>query len=240
LSTYLDRQAATPHGRAWEIIVADDGSTDRTAALVGESAATDSRIRLLQCQRHGKGSAVRRGMLEARGAWRFMADADLSMPPDNIARFFGAIALLSPPPSVVIGSREAPGARRIGEPAARHILGRIFNWLVQLVAVPGIRDTQCGFKLFSGEVVDAVFPHARIDSFAFDVELLCLARRAGVRITEVGIDWHCRVDSRVSLWRGAVAFVDIARVRWNLWMGRYRALPGCAGRSGAAFDRASC
>jgi dolichyl-phosphate beta-glucosyltransferase len=87
--------------------------------------------------------------------------------------------------------------------------------------VPGIRDTQCGFKMFSAESARALFPLSMIDGFAFDVELLFLARRFGFTVREVGIEWHCRIDSRVSLWRGVAAFGDIVRVRWNALRGRY-------------------
>lgn len=211
-------------GISWELIVVDDGSEDRTASIVQGIADADERVLLLSGTRRGKGAAVRRGMLAARGAWRFMADADLSMPPDNIGRFFAALAAAEATTHLAIGSREAPGARRVGEPWTRHVIGRVFNVAVQAVAVPGIRDTQCGFKLFSAEAVEALFPRLTIDSFAFDVELLFLAQRAGAVVREVGIEWHCRLDSRVSTRRGATAFIDVLRVRWNAWRGRYRGL----------------
>jgi dolichyl-phosphate beta-glucosyltransferase len=212
---------------SWELVVVDDGSHDRTVAVVRELAAGDARVRVIQDTHHGKGAAVRRGMLAARGTWRFLSDADLSMPPDNICRFFAALRSASPPAQVAIGSRETSGAQRIGEPWQRHVVGRIFNLIVQTVALPGIRDTQCGFKLLSGEAVHALFPHATIDGFAFDVELLFLARRAGFGVREVGIEWHARADSRVSVWRGTTAFADVLRVRWNAWRGVYRGL-ACA------------
>lgn len=209
---------------AWEIVVADDGSEDRTVAVVEEFSAGDRRIRLARGPHRGKGAAVRRGMLAAQGAWRFLSDADVSMPPDHLGRFFTGLRAAAPC-HIGIGSREAPGARRIGEPWPRHVVGRAFNLLVQAIAVPGIRDTQCGFKLFSAEAVEAIFPHARIDGFAFDVEVLLLARLAGIRVREIGIDWRAKGDSRVTLWRGTTAFADILRVRWNLWRGRYRGVP---------------
>jgi glycosyltransferase involved in cell wall biosynthesis len=224
----------------WEVVVADDGSSDDTARIVDELAAADPRVRLVRCPHLGKGAAVRSGMRAARGSWRMFADADLSMPPDNITRFFAALAATSPVPHIAIASREAPGARRFGEPVWRHLLGRLFNLAVRVTTVPGIRDTQCGFKLLSAEAVEALFPHMIIDGFAFDVELLFLARRAGAGVREVGIDWHCRLDSRVGVRRGAAAFADILRVRWQAWRGRYRRVPPHATWVPARLDGVVC
>jgi dolichyl-phosphate beta-glucosyltransferase len=224
------REALERLGLAWEIVVVDDGSRDRTAAVVEERARGDARIRLIRGGRRGKGAAIRRGMLEARGDWRFMADADLSMPPDNLDRFVAAVSR-QPVPHIVIGSREAAGAQRLGEPWQRHLVGRLFNWLVQLIAIPGVRDTQCGYKLFSAQSAAALFPHMRVEGFAFDVEALLLARRAGFDMCELGITWRCRRDTRVGLGRGVTAFGDLLRIRWNAWTGRYnavRALDSCS------------
>ena len=206
----------------WENLIVDDGSRDGTADAVRALSARDPRVRLLCGPHRGKGAAVRQGMLAASGAWRFMADADLSMPPEEIGRFLQSLRDRASASHVVIGSREAPGSRRVGEPWRRHAVGRVFNWVVQTVVLPGVRDSQCGFKLFSADAAAAVFPHATIDGFAFDVELLLLSRMAGFRVRELGIEWHCRPDSRVSVWRGAAAFLDVLRVRWNSWTGRYR------------------
>ena len=215
LRAYLDRLDL-----AWEIVVVDDGSSDGTGAEVEQFAAVDPRIRIIRGGRAGKGAAVRRGMLEARGAWRFMADADLAMPPDNLDRFLRVVSV-TPAPDIVIGSREAAGSRRVGEHWLRYSIGRAFNAYVRLLVLPGMMDTQCGFKLFSAAAADVLFRHLTIDGFAFDVELLVMARRAGYEIREAGIEWHGRADSRVAASRGAGAFGDVLRIRWNIWAGRY-------------------
>jgi dolichyl-phosphate beta-glucosyltransferase len=212
---------------SWEILVADDGSTDDTRGAAAAAAGGDPRVRVLALPHRGKGSAVRAGLLAAAGQWRFMADADLSMPPGDLRRFL-AIVESGAPDEILIGSREAAGGVRLDEPRSRYLIGRAFNALVQLVAVPGVRDTQCGFKLLSARAVAAICPYLRTDGFAFDVELLFLARRAGFSIREVGVTWRCRQDSRVALGRGASAFVDVLRVRARAWRGEYAGVPAVA------------
>ena len=201
-------------GLTWESIIVDDGSGDRTRAIVRQAAQTDRRIRLVEAGHRGKGAAVRQGLVAARGEWVLMADADLSMPWDNLARFLDAAAQPDRP-QVIIGSREAPGAKRIGESRGRRVSGRIFNALVRLFAVPGIRDSQCGYKMLSAQAVATLAPHLTIDGFAFDVELLYLARLAGFRIREVGITCHCRQDSRVRVRAGIASVLDVLRVRFK-------------------------
>ena len=131
-----------------EVLIVENGSQDRTLEIAQDFARTHPQFRVLVEQQRGKGLAVRRGMLEARGLYRFMADADFSMPVEQINRFL--------PPQltdydVAIASREGPGAVRYNEPAYRHLVGRIFNTLIRLIALPGLQDTQCGFKCFRGE-----------------------------------------------------------------------------------------
>lgn len=202
---------------SWEIIVVDDGSEDNTRAIAEEAAAQDPRIRVIAAAHGGKGAAVRRGMLAARGRWSFFADADLSMDLNQLPRFLAADG------DVIIASREAPGARRVGEPWRRHVIGRVFNLIVRLLAVPGVHDTQCGYKMFSAEAVQRLFPAARQNGFAFDVELLFLARRAGLRIREVPITWVYRPGSQVRFRTGLAAFAQILAIRWNGLLGRYDA-----------------
>ena len=199
-------------GLTWEAIVVDDGSVDETARIVREAAATDERIRLVEAPHRGKGAAVRRGFLAARGEWVLMADADLSMPWDNLSRFLD-LTHNRDAPQVIIGSREAPGAQRTGEAWSRRVSGRVFNALVRVFAVPGIRDSQCGYKMLSADAVAVLAPHLTVDGFALDVELLYLARLAGFRVREVGITCRCRQDSRVRVRAGMASVLDVLRVR---------------------------
>jgi hypothetical protein len=208
---------------SWEIVVADDGSHDRTREVAAAAAAADDRIRLLELPHRGKGAAVRRGLLEAQGEWRYIADADLATPPEDLPLFLAHIQ--DPATALVIGSREAPGSRRLGEPWIRHWIGRFFNWFVRFLVVPGISDTQCGFKLFSARAVELICPYLTIQGFAFDVEVLALARRAGLSIREVGVTWDGNQESRVAFAGGAAAFIDVIRIRWRLWRGTYSSQP---------------
>jgi dolichyl-phosphate beta-glucosyltransferase len=217
------RQALPGLVPSWEIVVADDGSRDRTPEIVAAEAAGDARIRLLALPHHGKGEAVRRGLIEARGEWRYIADADLATPPDNLTRFLTHTS--DAETALVIGSREAPGSSRLDEPWLRHWIGRFFNWFVRLFVVPGISDTQCGFKLFSARAVELICPYLTSHGFAFDVEMLALARRAGLSIREVGVTWDGNQESRVAFGGGAAAFLDVLRIRWRLWRGAYSAQP---------------
>ena len=217
---------------SWEILVVDDGSGDKTREVVSARSAQDDRVRLLALPHRGKGEAVKRGLLEARGEWRFMADADLATPPDNLPRFLQHTS--DTRTALVIGSREAPGAQRLDEPWIRHVIGRAFNWFVRAFIVSGISDTQCGFKLLSAAAVEAICPYLTIDGFAFDVEMLALADRAGLTIREVGVTWDGHQESRVAFGGGAKGFVDVLRIRWRLWRGAYSAQPRPAGLAGPA------
>ena len=202
-----------------ELIVVDDGSTDRTASHVAGAALADARVTLVRAGHAGKGAAVRRGMLAARGAWRFLADADLSMPISELTRFLDAAQRGDG--DILVGSREARGARRIGEPWVRHAIGRVFNWMVKIVVLRGIDDTQCGFKLFSARAAQALFPLQQLDGFGFDVEILFLARRAGLAIREIPVTWVYGRESKVNVASGARGFLDLLAVRWNQVRGAY-------------------
>jgi dolichyl-phosphate beta-glucosyltransferase len=207
----------------WEIVVADDGSADETAAIVATHAAREPRIRCLRFPHRGKGATVRDGLIAAAGARRFLCDADLSMPPAELPKF---LAVVPSQCDIAIGSREGPGALRVGEPAHRHLLGRAFNTLVRLLVLPGIQDTQCGFKLFTAEAAAAVLPTASIEGWSFDVELLASARAQGFRVREIPIEWHYRESSRLRVLPHSVEmFRDLLRIRAKVRQGAYARRP---------------
>lgn len=218
LNKVLDYLAQQPY--AAEVIVVENGSTDATADIVRAMLADDARLKLMQATTRGKGNAVREGMLAAEGDWLFMADADLSMPISELDRFFPGGA--TPTYDIAIASREAPGAVRYDEPPMRHLMGRVFNGLVKLLAVPGFQDTQCGFKCFRREVAREVFARQTLTGWGFDVEVLYIARKRGYRIVEIPIDWYYQTDSRVRPVEDTLRMVrELLTVRINDMRGIY-------------------
>jgi glycosyltransferase involved in cell wall biosynthesis len=201
-----------------EVIIVENGSSDRTLNVAQEFAATHKYFRVMQSER-GKGAAVQRGMLEAKGEYCFMCDADLSMPVEEISKFI--------PPTlegfdIAIGSREAKGSVRYNEPPYRHFGGRGINFIIQLLILPGLNDTQCGFKCFRAEIARDIFNCQTLHGWSFDIELLYVARRRGYRVKEIPIHWYHFADSKVSALRDAVRMIqDIFRIRANAWRGMY-------------------
>ena len=185
----------------------------------GAPRRVDAEIVLQREPHRGKGGAVKAGLLAATAPFRFICDADLSMPVSELPRFL--------PPQigqfdVAIGSREGHGARRIGEPLVRHVAGRVFNYVVQTLSIKGIEDTQCGFKMFTGSAVEAIFPLVHVDGWAFDIEVLCIARARGFRIVEVPIEWHYRRESQLNLLRDGVSMLkELIRIRARAARGEY-------------------
>ena len=213
----LERIRAHLAGRAGghEVLVVDDGSTDATAAVAEAAGATVLRNEA----NRGKGYSVRRGMLHARGERRLMTDADLSTPIEELERL---LACMDEGYDVVIGSRALPGSRiEVHQPWYRENLGRVFNGLVRALVLPGLQDTQCGFKLFSAPAARDAFSAARLDGFSFDVEALYVARRRGYRIAEVPVVWRNDAATRVGLLRGGMAFLDLLRIRLQAGRGDY-------------------
>ena len=156
---------------------------------------------------------MKNGMLAAQGKYRLLCDADLSVPIEQVERLLLAFR---PDVDIVLGSREALFAARVGEPTRRHVMGRAFNWLVSLLAVPGLADTQCGFKCFRAEAARDLFPNITLDGFAFDVELFYLARKRGWTYSEVGVDWYYRPQSKVRpLQDSLIMTIDLLKIRWR-------------------------
>jgi dolichyl-phosphate beta-glucosyltransferase len=202
-----------------EVIVVNNNSRDATPRIAQDFAAAHPYVRVLHQPRQGKGAAVQMGMLDGAGEYLFICDADFSMPVEEISKFM--------PPAVdsydvAIASREAPGARRIDEPQYRHLMGRIFNLLVRVLAIPKIQDTQCGFKVFRREVAHEVFALQTIDGWGFDVEVLFIALQRGYKLIEVPITWYYRPQSRISPLKDSINMVlEVWRVRRNGWRGLY-------------------
>ena len=204
-----------------EVLVVENGSQDRTLEVAQAFAQQHPLVSVLREAERGKGGAVRRGMLAARGEYRFMCDADLSMPVDEINYFL--------PPAlgdfdIAIGSREAPGAIRYNEPQYRHLGGRAVNTMIRLLALPGLNDTQCGFKCFRAPVAEHLYRLQTLTGWSFDIELLYIARQRGYRIVEVPIDWYFNSESKLNVVRDAVKMgLDIFTIHLNSMKGVYDA-----------------
>ena len=216
IDTFLKSQPYTA-----EIIVVENGSTDNTFAIVKGMENRIGNLTVTHEDFPGKGWAVKRGMQIARGEYRFICDADLSMPIEELPRFFPPELEDAP---IAIASREAPGAIRYNEPEYRHIIGRVFNWLVRVLVLPGLQDTQCGFKCFRADVVEKVFPLVTIKGWTFDVEALFIARRFGYTIREIPIPWYYNAHSNVRVLRDSLQMGgDLLKIHWKAMTGKYNA-----------------
>ena len=206
-----------------EVVVVENGSSDNTLEIARQFSDLYPNLVVIKEEQRGKGNAVRRGMLSARGDYRFICDADLSMPIEDLQKFL--------PPTlenfdIAIGSREAPGAIRYNEPPYRHIGGRAINLAIRSLILPGLNDTQCGFKCFRADVTEELFHKQTLTGWSFDIELLHLARRKKLRIREIPIRWYFDPDSKVSAVRDALRMIgDIFRIHINQLRGVYDAKP---------------
>jgi len=202
------------HTNNWEILVVDDGSSDDMLEVYRGLEQLDPRVRVLLRQHFGKGAAVRMGMLNARGEYVLFMDADGATPLTEIPKLVSA---LDSGHQVAIGSRAVlrKGDVQVETSVHRRLVGRVFAFFVNAIAVGGISDKQCGFKMFKAEVVRKIFSMQQLEGFAFDVEILFLAKRASLSIAEVPVNWHAKDGSKVNLitdsWK---MLLDILRIHW--------------------------
>lgn len=205
----------------YEILVIDNASADTTFNLAVDYSSKWNCLRVIREPKRGKGNAIRKGMLEAKGKYLFMCDADLSMPIEELPKFLPPLNHCD----IAIGSREAIGAVRYNEPFLRNLFGRVFNLLVRLLILPGIKDTQCGFKCFTRKVAQEAFRLQTIEGWSFDVEILYIANRMGYKINEIPISWYYAEDSKVSPITDTYhMFLDILKIKRNVKLGLYEKL----------------
>ena len=205
---------------AIEVLVVDNASTDSTKAIVMGYVSRSPVVRYLHEALRGKGAAVRTGIMAASGEYLLFSDADLAVPIGEAGNFL--------PPrlrdfDIAIGSREAEGAKRYGEPFRRHLMGRVFNLLVRGLLLPGLQDTQCGFKCFRRDVAQDLFPAGTIHGWSFDVEILYIARLRGYRIAEVPVRWYYGEESKVRPLRDTWRMLnELRKIRENGRRGLYK------------------
>lgn len=223
LGATLDRmiEYLATQPRAWELVVVDDGSRDRTRDLVTQAANAHPAVRLIANERNrGKGYTVRRGMLAATGDAVLFSDADLSSPIEEVEKL---LPLLEAGHDVVIGSRDIIGSKiEVPQPLHRRVMGYSFMVLRDWIAVSGFRDTQCGFKLFRQKAAQEVFSRSRVDGFCFDVEILAIAKTMGYRMCEIPVVWRNDERSKVNpIGDPLKMFLDLFRIRFNILRGVY-------------------
>jgi glycosyltransferase involved in cell wall biosynthesis len=204
-----------------EVWIIDNASSDRTGEIIKTYTKKYDNFQGLYESQPGKGAAVKRGMLKAGGEYLFMCDADLSMPIEEVNRFL--------PPQrenvqIAIASREAAGAVRYDEPSLRHLGGRFMNLLIQMFVLPGLNDTQCGFKCFSSPIAKDLFQQQTLSGWAFDIEVLYIARMRGYQIAEIPIPWQYHQESKVKAFQDALKMLlDIRKIIQNAGQGMYDA-----------------
>ncbi len=212
---FLEQQPYTA-----EVLVIENGSQDRTLEIAQDFARRFPYLQAVHIDGRGKGLAVKEGMLRARGQYRFMCDSDLSMPISEVNRFFPP--LLSDV-DIAIASREAPGAVRYHEPLYRHLGGRVVNLIIRILALPGLQDTQCGFKCLRAEVAETLFRQLTLTGWSFDIEILFIGRKLGYTIHEVPIPWYFSAESKLNVVMDTLHMVrDLLAIRRNDLQGRYR------------------
>jgi dolichyl-phosphate beta-glucosyltransferase len=215
--SYLERR-----GAPYEVVVVDDGSADNTVGVAQEYAHRG--VWVLELARNrGKGAALRHGVVASSGDKVLLCDADLSTPIQELERLEPRLR----DADLVLGSRGVEGSRvEVHQPPHRELMGKLFNLLIRVLGFGDFRDTQCGFKLLRGEVARELFPILTIERFAYDVELIWEAQRRGLRVVEVGVEWHNSPVSRVRPWQDAPQMLkDVLRIRFRR-RPQVRVLPG--------------
>jgi dolichyl-phosphate beta-glucosyltransferase len=193
-----------------EVIIVDNGSTDNTFNMAKDFAINYPNFHVIEEKNKGKGNAVKTGMLNAKGQYRIFSDVDLSVPITEIVNFLPPMNY-SP---ISIASREASGAIRYNEPWNRHIMGRVFNLLVSKLLIPELKDTQCGFKCFRADAADAVFHNLTSGGWAFDIEILYVARLLNFQICEIPVSWYYHENSKISPVRDSIAmFKEVFNIK---------------------------
>ena len=219
INEYLSEQDYT-----WSVVVVSDGSTDKTNQIVSDFCTGHPKFSLIESvPNRGKGFVVRKGMLETKSKWLLFSDADLAAPIEEVEKL---IKTVGPDVPIAIGSRPLKESNlEIRQPWYREAAGRAFNLMVQLFAVRGIKDTQCGFKLFRNDVAKAVFVRSKLTGYGFDFESLMIARDLGFQIAEVPIRWSHQEGSKVNMLKdGAKMLTELVKLRLQGKKGRLRCL----------------
>ncbi len=203
-----------------EVLVVCDGATDKTAEIARTFSGKIAGLKVIDNkENHGKGYVTRQGMLEARGEYRVFMDADNSTSLDQVNNF---LPFFSQGFDVVIGDRDLKGSKiAVHQSKFKEFLGDFGNFLIQFFAVPGIRDTQCGFKVFSAKAAHDIFTRMMIDRWGFDIEALALALKFGYKIKTVPVTWVNDPNSKVKLSGYVNTFIELGRIKWNLMTGKY-------------------
>jgi len=218
IGKYMEKQKY-----AYEILVVSDGSTDKTVDVVQKYKQLVKNLEVIDnLENKGKGAVVRQGMLAARGKYRIFMDADNSTAVDHVEKMW---PFFEKGYHIVIGTRDSKDAKgsvqAVKQPLHRILIGNAGNLLIQLLAVPGIWDTQCGFKGFSDKAVEDIFPRLKINRWGFDIEILAIAKRLGYKIGIFPVYWENDPKSHVKFTGYLNTFRELFIIRWNLWRNKY-------------------
>jgi len=204
---------------SWELIVVDDGSADQTVAIAEKIFISTENALLIKNPHLGKGGAIKKGVLSARGRWLIFLDVDLATPIEELKKFMQ----LRKNYDIIIGSRKMKGSRiLVHQPRFREFGGKIFTALTNAMVTKGISDITCGFKLYRTEIAQKLFREARLSDWSFDAEIIFLAQKMGARIREAPVSWRDDPHTKVTLLKDTLnAFLGLVKIRFNDWLGKY-------------------